>query len=227
MLDLWLIKMGNRPAAGTSLAFVQVCFSHERVRLTCASISAVGLCHLARDPEGADLLGKLPRDIETALSRECIRPASVPLAKAQNDLLWTPTKPSFEAGLAETVGRRLRVCIGGARNDYCPSKASISIFAPMQPGVNASRKSSRRRSCVDHVRCTFAISERRAWRVSGQRHSKQRKLSKGRADEERSIADMTDLARQFGRYGYRRIEALLRDVSWRANDRCVKRRWPR
>ena len=35
---------------------------------------------------------------------------------------------------------------------------------------------------------------------------------KGHADEDRLVADMIELARQFGRYGYRRIAALLREV---------------
>jgi len=28
------------------------------------------------------------------------------------------------------------------------------------------------------------------------------------------VADMTELARQYGRYGYRRIAALLREAGW-------------
>jgi putative transposase len=41
----------------------------------------------------------------------------------------------------------------------------------------------------------------------------------GRADEERLIADMIELAREYGRYGYRRIAALLRDAGWQVNDK--------
>ena len=36
----------------------------------------------------------------------------------------------------------------------------------------------------------------------------------GRADEERLVADMIELTRQYGRYGYRLIAALLRDAGW-------------
>ena len=49
----------------------------------------------------------------------------------------------------------------------------------------------------------------------------------GRADEERLIADMIELARQYGRYGYRRIAALLRDAGWQVNDKRVERLWRR
>jgi hypothetical protein len=58
----------------------------------------------------------------------------------------------------------------------------------------------------------FKVSERRACRVLGQYLSTQRRLPKGRADEERLVEDMIELTRQYGRYGYRRIAALLRDA---------------
>ena len=38
---------------------------------------------------------------------------------------------------------------------------------------------------------------------------------------------MIALARQYGRYGYRRIAALLRDAGWRVNDKRVERLWRR
>jgi len=36
---------------------------------------------------------------------------------------------------------------------------------------------------------------------------------------------MIALARQYGRYGYRRIAALLRDAGWHVNDKRVERLW--
>jgi len=38
---------------------------------------------------------------------------------------------------------------------------------------------------------------------------------------------MIELARQYGRYGYRRIAALLRDVGWQINNKRVERLWRR
>jgi putative transposase len=73
---------------------------------------------------------------------------------------------------------------------------------------------ARRRACIDHIRTRFHLSERRACRVLGQHRSTQGKVPHGRADEERLVADMIELARQYGRYGYRRIAALLRDAGW-------------
>ena len=54
----------------------------------------------------------------------------------------------------------------------------------------------------------------------------------GRPDEGRLVADMIELARQYGRYGYRRIAALLRDAGWHVNDKrpsrqiCIANRLP-
>ena len=38
---------------------------------------------------------------------------------------------------------------------------------------------------------------------------------------------MIELARRYGRYGYRRIAALLRDAGWQVNDKKVERLWQR
>ena len=71
------------------------------------------------------------------------------------------------------------------------------------------------------------ISERRVCRVLGQHRSTQRRQPRGRADEERLVADMVELTRQYGRYGYRRIAALLRDAGWQVNDKRIERLWRR
>ena len=56
----------------------------------------------------------------------------------------------------------------------------------------------------------FDLSERLACRVLGQHRSTQGKSPKGRADDAALTADIVALATQYGRYGYRRIAALLR-----------------
>ena len=78
----------------------------------------------------------------------------------------------------------------------------------------------RRRACINHVRSLFKVLERQACRVLGQHRCTQRHIPKGRADEDRLVADMIELARQFGRYGYRRIAALLREASWSVRSGC-------
>jgi putative transposase len=50
--------------------------------------------------------------------------------------------------------------------------------------------------------------------VLGQHRSTQRKVLRGADDEDALTDDIVALARQYGRYGYRRITALLRDAGW-------------
>ena len=57
----------------------------------------------------------------------------------------------------------------------------------------------------------------------GQHRSTQRKPPRGRDDEERLTADIIALARQYGRYGYRKVAALLRDAGWLINAKRVER----
>ncbi|WP_170574689.1 IS3 family transposase [Ruegeria atlantica] len=86
---------------------------------------------------------------------------------------------------------------------------------------------ARRRACISHVRSQLNVSERRACRVLGQHRSTQRRVPQGRADEDRLVADMIELARQYGRYGYRRIAALLREAGWSVSDGRIERLWRR
>lgn len=86
---------------------------------------------------------------------------------------------------------------------------------------------ARRRACIDHVRSQLSVSERRTCRVLGQHRSTQRHVPQGRADEDRLVADMIELTRQYGRYGYRRIAALLREAGWSVSDGRVERLWRR
>ena len=60
----------------------------------------------------------------------------------------------------------------------------------------------------------------------GQHRSKQRKRPRGHDDEERLTADIIELAKQYGLYGYRKIAALLRSMAgWVVNDNRVERIW--
>ena len=73
----------------------------------------------------------------------------------------------------------------------------------------------------------MTVSERRVCRVLGQHRTTQRHRPKGRVGEGRLVSDMIELARQYGRYGYRRIAALLRDAGWQVSDGRVQRLWRR
>ena len=71
------------------------------------------------------------------------------------------------------------------------------------------------------------VSERRVCAALGQHRSTQRKMPRGRKDRERLTSDVIELARQYGRYGYRKIAALLRAAGWLVNDKRVERIWRR
>jgi putative transposase len=71
------------------------------------------------------------------------------------------------------------------------------------------------------------VSERRACTALGQHRSTQRKVPRGREDTERLTADVIELARQYGRYGYRKVAALLRRAGWSVSDGRVERIWKR
>jgi len=48
-----------------------------------------------------------------------------------------------------------------------------------------------------------------------------------RPDEERLTEDIIELARQYGRYGYRPVTALLNQSGWHVNHKRVERIWKR
>jgi putative transposase len=63
--------------------------------------------------------------------------------------------------------------------------------------------------------------------VLGQSRRVQRYEPKIKDDEERLTANIVALARKYGRYGYRRVTALLRAGGWRVNHKRVERIWRR
>lgn len=59
----------------------------------------------------------------------------------------------------------------------------------------------------------------------GQPRSTQRHQPKVNDDEDRLRAAIVDLACKYGRYGYRRVTALLQQDHWRVNHKRVERIW--
>ena len=78
---------------------------------------------------------------------------------------------------------------------------------------------------METVRVTLGVSERRACQVLGQHRSTQRKAPHRPDDEAALTVDIIELAGRYGRYGYRRITALLRDAGWMVNAKRVQRIW--
>jgi len=83
----------------------------------------------------------------------------------------------------------------------------------------------KRRKMIGKVLKTLKVSERRACRVLGQVRSTQRHSSRTKYDEERLVARIIELATRYGRYGYRRITALLKQEGWKVNHKRVERIW--
>ena len=80
---------------------------------------------------------------------------------------------------------------------------------------------------MELVVAKHGVSERLACRVLGQHRSTQRKEPIRSHDETALTAEITSLATQYGRYGYRRTTAMLRQRGWRVNAKRVARIWRR
>jgi len=78
---------------------------------------------------------------------------------------------------------------------------------------------------VEHVKGKLGVSERRVCRVIDQPRSTQRHNSVSRDDEGRLKEEIVYLAIKYGRYGYRRITALLKQEGFRVNHKRVERIW--
>ncbi|MFC3303913.1 IS3 family transposase [Parvularcula lutaonensis] len=86
---------------------------------------------------------------------------------------------------------------------------------------------SRKRQFIEHACTELGVSERRACRVVGQHRSTQWRKPQKLDDEDALTAAIIELASKYGRYGYRRITALLRRDGWHVNHKRVARIWRR
>jgi len=75
------------------------------------------------------------------------------------------------------------------------------------------------------VRDKLGVSERRACQVLNQARTTQRRQLSPPSDEERLTGEIIALASRYGRYGYRRITAMLQNSGWKVNHKRVERIW--
>jgi len=80
---------------------------------------------------------------------------------------------------------------------------------------------------VDHVHGKLGVSERRACSGYRQARSTQRRKRKIRNDEDALTESVIRLATEYGRYGYRRIRAMLKAEGWHVSYKRVYRIWRR
>lgn len=85
----------------------------------------------------------------------------------------------------------------------------------------------RRRRAVTLLQRRFGVSERRACRVASQPRAVQRYVPTVRADEDVLTQAIVAFAAEYGRYGYRRVTALLNDRGWPVGKDRVQRIWRR
>jgi putative transposase len=79
---------------------------------------------------------------------------------------------------------------------------------------------------IKHVTRSLSVSERRACKVLDQARATQRRNLSPPSDEKQLTDDIIALATRYGRYGYRRITALLNNEhGWRVNHKRVQRIW--
>jgi transposase InsO family protein len=77
------------------------------------------------------------------------------------------------------------------------------------------------------VQTALGVSERRVCRTLDQPRSTQRRVRRVRDDEAALTETIVALAVKYGRYGYRRITAILRADGWQVNAKRVQRIWRR
>src|SRR5215470_12325334 len=164
----------------------------------------------------------------TAMARKRYKPEEIVAKLRQVDVLVSQGQPMVDAirqiGVSEVTYYRWRQEFGGLKTEQVKRLKDLEL------------ENSRLRKAVSdltldklivQVRAQLHVSERRACAALGQHRSTQRKIPRGRADEERLTADIIELARQYGRYGYRKIAELLRQAGWTINDKRVERIWQR
>ncbi len=76
-----------------------------------------------------------------------------------------------------------------------------------------------------HIVQTLSVSERRACQALGQYRTTQRYLPHIGSEEDELTGRIIELASRYGRYGYRRITAMLRQEGWQVNYKRVERIW--
>jgi len=80
---------------------------------------------------------------------------------------------------------------------------------------------------VDGIRAKYGLSERHACRIVGQHRGTQRYMPSVQADEDGLTRAIVALASEYGRYGYRRVTALLKAAGWQVGKDRVQRIWRR
>ena len=144
-----------------------------------------------------------------------IGPYVLPMAPA----VWGAEDRPGEAVAGDGSGERTTQACGSGPDVGQPDSKGGSTGKLLSP--------ARRRRCVELARERYGISERRACRALEQPRSTQRYTATMADDEEALTMAVVRLASRYGRYGYRRVTAMLQWEGWRVNHKRVERIWRR
>ena len=172
-----------------------------------------------------EIIGKL-REAEVALAQgetvaqACrgiggIGPYVLPVAAA----VWGAENRPGEAVAGDGSGERT--------TQACGSEPDVGQPDSEGGSTGKLRSPARRRRCVEVVGDRYGISKRRACRALEQPRSTQRYTATVADDEEALTMAVVRLASRYGRYGYRRVTAMLQWEGWRVNHKRVERIWRR
>jgi putative transposase len=148
------------------------------------------------------------------MARKRYKPEEIVAKLRQVDVLVSQGQNMVDAirqiGVSEVTYYRWRQEFGGLETDQLKRLKDLELENSrlrkavsdltldkliLQEAARAS-KPARRRACIEQVRAQLHVSERRACVALGQHRSTQRKVPRGREDEQRLTADIIELARR-------------------------------
>ena len=145
--------------------------------------------------------------------------------------IHTPDLLSLAEGVRRTEARPSQTAEGIGEGECATETASGGAVdrEAGTAGCGAGKLVSpeRRRCAVERAEHEYGMSERHACWLLGQWRGTQRYEPVHRLDEDELTQAIIALAANYGRYGYRRITALLRRAGWQVGKDRVQRIWRR
>ena len=136
---------------------------------------------------------------------------------------------SVEEGVWRAEGGTSQANEGAGEGEH-PVETTGSRAVAGEAGVAGCRggkllSPERRRCAVERAEMRYGMSERHACRLLGQWRGTQRYEPMQRAGEDELTAAVIALASEYGRYGYKKIAAMLQRSGWQVGRDRVERIW--
>src|SRR5262249_44671811 len=183
----------------------------------------------------------------TVMTRKRYKPEEIVAKLRQVDVLVSQGQNMADAirqiGVSEVTYYRWRQEFGGLKSEQVKRLKDLELensrlrkavsdltldklILQEAPRRNVIRRRGARR-CLGQGGAIVSVSGRRARAAGGEHSCAEGKSRRGGGAEARLPADIIELARQYGRYGYRKIAELLRRAGWTINHKRVERIWQR